>query len=350
MKGILKTDIRLILLISLSYFIFWWIIVFISSGAQLGPSLKGAGIYSWQIIFVTGINWYLHLLAIPFVKKKKVKWYWNILIIASLFVLMIPGFNYWNALGSLFSLFPANLEPLTLDWIVKSFLFQLFGMAYFASIKLFIDSFQLKLKNQQLDIEKKVSELNYLKSQTHPHFLFNTLNNIYSLTRTKSDLAPVSVLRLSDILRYMLYEIGSGPVPAGKEIKMLEDYIELEKIRYDETLDISFTVDTDNPRQEIPPLLMIPLVENAFKHGVSETAEMPFIYINLTISNNTLLFTVENSREKSRPVTAVKENIGLRNLRRQLELQFTDYQLLLEEKKTTFFVSMYINLNSYAKD
>lgn len=299
MKGILKTDIRLILLISLSYFIFWWIVVFISAGAQVNHFLKGAGIYSWQIIFVTGINLYLHLLAIPFVKTKEVKWPWYVLIIVILFVLMIAGFNAWNSLGSLLSLFPPNLEPLTMDWIVKSFLFQLFGMAYFASIKLFIDSFKLKLKNQQLDIEKKVSELNYLKSQTHPHFLFNTLNNIYSLTRTKSDLAPVSVLRLSDILRYMLYEVENGPVPADKEIKMLEDYIELEKIRYDETLDIKFIVDSDNPLQEIPPLLMIPLVENAFKHGASETAEQPFIHINLAISRNTLHFTVEIQESKA---------------------------------------------------
>jgi len=350
MKGILKTDIRLTLLISLSYFIFWWIVVFISAGAQVNHFLKGAGIYSWQIIYVTLINLYLHLLAIPFVKTRKIKWPWYILIVASLFVLLIPGFNVWNSLGALLTLFPPTLELVTIDWIVKSFLFQLFGMGYFACIKLFIDSFKLKLKNQQLDIEKKVSELNYLKSQTHPHFLFNTLNNIYSLTRTKSDLAPVSVLRLSDILRYMLYEIENGPVLAVKEIKVLEDYIELEKIRYDETLDIKFIVDTDNPLQEIPPLLMIPLVENAFKHGTSETADLPFIHIHLTISNNTLHFTVENSREKSRPVMAVKENIGLRNLRRQLELQFTDYRLSLEEKETTFFVSMYINLDSYAKN
>lgn len=206
MKGISKTDIRSVSLISLSYFIFWWIIVFVSSSGQVTYFFKAASIYSWKIIFVTLLNLYLHLLAIPFARKRILKWVWIILIIVSLLILLTLGFNFWNHFGSLLSVLPVQKnEPFDIDSAVKNLLFQLFGIAYFASIKFFIDSFNLKLKNKELDIEKKTSELNYLKSQTNPHFLFNTLNNIYTLSREKSDLAPESFLRLSGILRYMLY-------------------------------------------------------------------------------------------------------------------------------------------------
>src|SRR4030095_1593081 len=130
---------------------------------------------------------------------------------------------------------------------------------------------QLKTAAQQLRIEKQEAELSYLKSQTNPHFLFNTLNNIYSLTRDKSDLAPESTLRLSKILRFMLYETGGAYIAVEQELKIISDYIALEKLRYDESLRINFNYDIEDMKQPLPPLLLIPLVENAFKHGVSET-------------------------------------------------------------------------------
>lgn len=122
--------------------------------------------------------------------------------------------------------------------------------------------------------------MNYLKSQTNPHFLFNTLNNIYSLARDKSDLAPESILRLSKILRFMLYETGGDYICIDQEIKIISDYIALEKLRYDDSLRVSFQQAVDL-KQPLPPLLLIPLVENAFKHGVSETIHQPFVEIHL---------------------------------------------------------------------
>jgi len=351
MKGVSRNDISLSLFISISYFIFWSLVIFISGSGDLSFFSKAIIPYSWQILFVTTLNLFIHLLALPFIRSRRTKWRWNLLLIIILLLLFIGGFTNWNKIGELISIIPQPKSRISnMDAEVKNILFQLFGLGYFASIKFFVDSYKLKLSNQQLDIEKKTSELNYLKSQTNPHFLFNTLNNIYSLTRDKSDSAPVSVLRLSDILRYMLYEIEEEKVFVEKEIKVINDYIELERIRYDETLTIKFTVEADNLQQEVPPLLMIPLIENAFKHGVSETADMPFIQIHLVIKNGTLHLTVENSIGKINSLAGVKENIGLRNLRRQLELQFTTYQFFVEQKEKTFFVSMYINLNSYAKN
>lgn len=350
MKGILKNNTRLSLLISLSYLILWYVLVFASSGGRMSVFLEGAGIFSWQLIFTTAVNFYLHLLAIPFVRKRKIKWIWIILIIVSLLLLLIPGFYWWNRLGSLLSVPHTNNEPLNGDIAVRNFLMQFLGMAYFASIKLLADYLQLKLKNQQLVIEKKASELNYLKSQTNPHFLFNTLNNIYALARDKSDLAPESLLRLSGILRYMLYETQVELVPVAKETDIIRDYIELEKIRYDQSLKVSFVCTGDYEKKEIPPLLMIPLVENAFKHGVSETMNNPFIDISLIIENNRLRFEVINSVDEQGAVSTVKENIGLSNLRRQLELLFSDYELKAEYQGSRFFAGIWINLDSYAKN
>lgn len=351
MKGIFKNDARLSLLISLSYFILWYVLIFVSAGGRVTVFREGAAIFTWQLLFTAVINFCLHLLAVPFVRKRKIKWRWIILIIIGLLLLLIPGSYCWNRLGSLLSILPAEKEaPLDLDTAVKNFLFHFLGMAYFASIKLFTDYFKLRLKNQQLTIEKKTSELNYLKSQTNPHFLFNTLNNIYALSRDKSDLAPESLLRLSGILRYMLYETQTELVPAHKEISIMKDYIELEKIRYDQSLNVQFVCTADNKKMDIPPLLLIPLVENAFKHGVSETMHDPFIHIDLVIEKNTLRFDVTNSVNETGSDAPVKESIGIYNLRRQLELLFTDYKLTIENRRDHFFAGVFINLDSYAKN
>jgi hypothetical protein len=207
----------------------------------------------------------------------------------------------------------------------------------------------IKLKNaaKQLRIEKQEAELNYLKSQTNPHFLFNTLNNIYSLARDKSDLAPESILRLSKILRFMLYETSSEFISVDKEIKIIEDYIALEKLRYDDSLKIDFTHTADDYNRLIPPLLLIPLVENAFKHGISETRSRPFINLELSVHHQQLLFSVKNSADNSLDQENVKENIGLSNLRRQLELLYIDYNLFVKPEDSVFNVILRINLASH---
>ena len=196
-------------------------------------------------------------------------------------------------------------------------------------------------------IEKQQAELNYLKSQTNPHFLFNTLNNIYSLARDKSDLAPESILRLSKILRFMLYEAGGEYIAKEQELKILSDYIALEQLRYDDSLRINFNYNIEDMKQALPPLLLMPLVENAFKHGVSETRDQPYVDIHLSVNKRLLSFVVKNSTEESAAEIKAKENIGLSNLRRQLELLYTDYKLSLEHGNFEFVAVLKINLASH---
>ena len=217
---------------------------------------------------------------------------------------------------------------------------------FFGIIRHVYNYVKLKQATQQLRIEKQEAELNYLKSQTNPHFLFNTLNNIYSLARDKSDLAPDSILRLSKILRFMLYEAGGSYIAIEQELKIITDYIELEKLRYDESLSINFHHDIEDMKQTLPPLLLIPLVENAFKHGVSETRGQPFIDIHLAVSKRQLTFLVRNSSEASAD-KSVRENIGLSNLRRQLELLYKDFNLSVLQSDTLFTATLKINLASH---
>lgn len=203
-------------------------------------------------------------------------------------------------------------------------------------------------REKQLVKEKLETELKFLRNQINPHFLFNTLNNIYALSRKKSDKTPEIVMKLSKLLRFMLYESRKQLIPVAEEIKMLDDCLDLERIRYNERLTITFEKEIDNGQQLIAPLLLLPFVENAFKHGVSETRFASFIHIVMHLRQGKLTFTVENSKESGEPVV-VTDNIGLSNVRRQLELMYKDYQLLVENEDTVFKVYLTINLNSHAE-
>ncbi len=226
--------------------------------------------------------------------------------------------------------------------------FSIACIIFFAIVRNVFNNIQLREKNNKLKIEKKEAELNYLKSQTNPHFLFNTLNNIYSLARDKNDLAPESILRLSKILRFMLYETGGDSIAIDDELKIITDYIALEKLRYDDTLLVTMNTNIENSKQPLPPLLLIPLVENAFKHGVSETRNKPFVDIYLVVQHQQLLFTVKNSIEELATMQGVKENIGLSNLRRQLALLYKDYELSVGQENAVFTSTLRINLASNA--
>lgn len=258
------------------------------------------------------------------------------------------GFYGWRSFGVALDLyFPLRDHVNIYKGVEYHAPYSFFSIVLFGGLKHAYNYRKLKAAAQQLRIEKQEAELNYLKSQTNPHFLFNTLNNIYSLSRDKSDLAPESILRLSKILRYMLYETGGAYIAIEQEIKIMHDYIALEKLRYDESLRINFNNDVEDMKQAIPPLLLIPLVENAFKHGVSETRNQPFVDIHLSVKNRQLTFVVKNSAESIATETRIRESIGLSNLRRQLQLLYTDYDLKVMPSDSVFTATLKINLASH---
>ena len=240
---------------------------------------------------------------------------------------------------------PELLSPLGL-------LANLMDLGFASGAAIFIKQLRLQLAGKELEKtlikEKLETELKFLKNQTNPHFLFNTLNNIYALARKKSDSTADVVMKLSKILRFMLYESGKPFITIVEEIKLIEDYLDLEKIRYNDRLNISFTQEIDNNSQPVSPLLLLPFVENAFKHGVSETRFTSFVKIDLKLCKSALQFVVENSREKA--CNKINDNkIGLGNIKRQLELMYKEFELRVEEKESTFIIYLMVNLNSHEK-
>lgn len=206
-----------------------------------------------------------------------------------------------------------------------------------------------KEKEKNLIKEKLEAELKYLRNQTHPHFLFNTLNNIYALARKKSDETPEVILKLSKLLRFMLYETSKPSIKIGEEIKMMDDYIELERIRYDGRLTINFLREIDNEHEHFSPLLLLPFVENAFKHGASESRFESYIHIDMKLQNSVLNFNIENTKENNDTVASGK-SIGLKNVKRQLELMYKDYNLNVVSEMFLFKVCLTINLKSNAEN
>ncbi len=220
-----------------------------------------------------------------------------------------------------------------------------FPAALIMSVRYVDTQLEAKARENELIREKLSTELQLLKNQLNPHFLFNTLNNIYSLTRKKSDLAPDAVLRLSELLSFMLYESGDRFVPLSREIRFLEDYIELQKIRFTDRLSIRFEKNIDDPNQQVTPLLLLPLVENAFKHGAAEIQSDSFIEMKLDVADGILHFCIRNNAEQQKPTQPVPK-IGLSNTRRQLELIYKDYEIETGFTADVYTVDLKINLNS----
>ena len=151
-------------------------------------------------------------------------------------------------------------------------------------------------ETEQLAKEKTKAELQLLKAQVHPHFLFNTLNNIYFFTLTNSTQAPVMIKKLSGMLHYILNECNLPLVPLEKEIKMIRDYMALEKIRYAEQMQMTIDIKEDHDSKMIAPLLLIPFVENSFKHGASKMITQPWVKLTISIEEDRLHFIIMNSK------------------------------------------------------
>jgi sensor histidine kinase YesM len=336
---------KLYLWLALAYMLVW-LVIDISQNPE--TFFKRCWNHIWLLSYVVVLNFILFEYTLPFLKFTFKR------IIIGLFLLWVHmmlysyGFYFWRYIGIQLHLY---FELITHDSLSAGVEYHVpYSMAsifFFGILRHVYDYRKLKQAAQQLRIEKQAAELNYLKSQTNPHFLFNTLNNIYSLARDKSDLAAESILRLSKILRFTLYETSGAYIALEQELKIIADYIALEKLRYDESLHVNFNYDVEDMRQALPPLLLIPLVENAFKHGVSETRGHPFVDIHLSVKKRQLSFYVRNSAEGSSDHENVKENIGLTNLRRQLELLYTDYQLSVQRGDAMFTVTLKINLASH---
>lgn len=203
--------------------------------------------------------------------------------------------------------------------------------------------------SQRLEKEKMEAELNFLKAQIHPHFLFNTLNNLYALTLKKSDKASEVVLKLSHLLNYLLYEGNEQQVPLEKELEVISTYIALEKIRYGDRLEIAYTIEGVAAAKEVAPMLLLPFIENSFKHGASQQLDQVWVRFQVIIQEELLHIKVVNSKSVAPTVRengAIPKGIGLKNVQRRLDLLYGDsYSLDIQDRGTYFQINLRIPLN-----
>ncbi len=229
-----------------------------------------------------------------------------------------------------------------------SLLYHAFSLAFITGIALAIKLIRIqsriRLRELSLEKERVNTELKYLKAQLNPHFLFNTLNNIYSLARKESAHTPEAILKLSKLMRFMLYEASKSDILLSEEIRMIEDYISLEKLRYTDRISITLNSTIDNPDQRIAPLLLIHFVENAFKHGLSESRSDAIIKIDITLKNGLLEARIMNSKDDSYRKDENIKAIGLENIKRQLELIYPAHTLIIQDEATIFTVILSLTL------
>lgn len=259
---------------------------------------------------------------------------YGILIRASLYFTNPFPELYHISKGPFFN-FTKILTKTTSDYVLP-------GIA--AAIYLFKRWYLDELKNKKLVEEKIAAELNFLKAQIHPHFLFNTLNNLYALTLIKSEKTPDIVLKLSELLDYMIYKSNDEFVSLAKELEIVEGYIELEKMRYNERLELTYHVNGEAEKYQIAPLILLPFIENCFKHGASKDRKKPVVHIEIDIEPEMLNLKAVNSMpEKKLTDETEREGIGLSNVKRRLELIYPgNYELEIKPDNKVFEVDLKI--------
>lgn len=201
---------------------------------------------------------------------------------------------------------------------------------------------ELALKYKEAEKEKIAAELKALKGQINPHFLFNTLNNLYSLSLEKSDKTPVVIVKLSELMSYILYECKSERVQIKNELEFISNYIELEQFRFEDRLNLSFTHEIDNLSLPIAPLLFIVFIENAFKHGFGSGKNEILIHLQSKARN--VYFCIENSATEANENSSQKKGVGIENAKRRLNILYPNrHELLIKNTGNRFRVELRIN-------
>lgn len=230
-----------------------------------------------------------------------------------------------------------NLKDRLYDNVIPHFFLVIAG----AAIKLMFDQLTLQKKIADMAKDKAEAELNFLKSQINPHFLFNSLNSVYFLIDKNNPEARQTLHKFSDMLRYQLYEANGERIPIEKEISYLKDYVDLQKLRKDENYQVQFNCASGVKGFSIEPLLLIPFVENAFKHISHKSGLENFVKLDMNRSNGIFEFTVENSKETGVHHTEQPGGIGLNNVKRRLELLYPGkHELGIEDNEENYKISL----------
>ncbi|MCB0533738.1 MAG: histidine kinase [Lewinellaceae bacterium] len=269
-------------------------------------------------------------------------YFWICCLLILAFVLFIR--LHWTSWY--WTLMTGKTVTASLSKVTKNLIRDYAVIGFAVALKIIRDWDKKDRLTNQLQTEKRDAELQFLRAQIHPHFLFNTLNNLYGLALQQSPHTPDSILRLSGLLDFILYECNTDRIPLKKEIQLILDYIELEKLRIGDRLQLQFSVEDEGLNALIAPLLLLPLVENAFKHGARAANDAVFIKIDLRVQDQNLYFQVENSKpEDKQEAGNGSKGIGLLNIEKRLKLLYPgQYFMHKSNTASTFLISLKLNL------
>ncbi len=329
------------------HILFWIVILFTIINSTNGEYFLSFSLVTESInllfyIFIVYFN--IYYLFPKYLKGKSLKIYIPVLILSVLLLTPIKGavlymINYNNDFNKKQILFNLHYTFLTTFFIA--------GVS--TVLKILTEWVKYQREKKKLEKEKLHSELKFLKSQINPHFLFNTLNNVYSLALVKSDKTPDVILKLSEILRYMLYECNVPKVLLSKEISYIKNYLALERLRQREDVIINFNIEGKISNEMISPLLFTPFLENAFKHGINKVIEKAYVNVLLKLKGDRVLFVVENVKPEFTQEDFRKKQggIGLSNVKKRLKLLYPNrYTLEIENTKFSYKIELTIELNN----
>jgi len=280
----------------------------------------------------------IYYLIPKFILKKKYFNFFVLFILALiLFYLVRTGLNYILVTKNIWPEASGLQRAFTFNHVIEVTIGAVYVIAFVSAIKLTFEWIREKGKNDELQKVQLQTELNFLKTQIQPHFFFNTLNNLYSLVIKKSPNAPDVVMKLSEIMQYVIYEVKESKISLLKEINYIYSYLELEKLRYGNRVVSDLRIKGNIDELKIPPLLFLPFIENCFKHGVKNNENVK-VDINFEVRNNFLYFTVSNTFQNNEETT-IKHGIGIENVKRRLQLLYNkDFSLKTSVENNKFKV------------
>jgi len=327
--------------------LFWTVLLFLLTWLEMRmnglPFVFALGNEALRIFFYTLLVYLNIYLLIPrFLNERRLLIYGISLLVLVVVItpLMVLAF-YWR-----FAPYP-ELQDQVVRHQVGYYLLNFLITAAFAIFKIVSDWVRTERDSRRIRRETMQSELRFLKSQINPHFLFNTLNSLYALTIRKSDQAPEIVLRLADMMRYMLYECNEKWVPLQREITYVENYLELERLRHGDRADVRLDIQGEPGERRIAPLMFIPFLENSFKHGLSRSLHRAYVHALVVVEGDRLQFSISNSKPDQLPHPEATRfgGIGLTNVRKRLELLYPGrYRLSIENEPTVFRVTLELEL------
>lgn len=331
--------------------VFLWVIYFLFWVYVLSPGVTQTDFYinSFVIVAIHAVVSYFNIYFLfPVFLQKRVyaKYFLAIILVISLGALFEAAvFTFINTIGPEF-----KSGLLSLRFLLSTAMAITYTTAITMSLKLVKHWYEKERLAKELAKLNVETELKYLKSQINPHFLFNSLNSIYSLSLQKSDLTPDLILKLSDILRYILYEGSEKKVSLSQELKYLKSYLELEKVRHGSRMQLDIIVKGDTDSKEIAPMLLIPFVENSFKHGLGKDKAKGYVKVEVYTSEDDLHFSIANSKPENGSLVTQQEGykggIGLINVQKRLNLLYPHkHKLQVGSSDHEFRVDLNIKFN-----